>query len=342
MFVLRVWKSCKAIVFFCRNCERFLIPPSEWDQCSLEPKELLSQDAIPELLLFKNYYDKSQRRQCRNWKLKHITEEDALDTDIKEDCNEFLEEDPEMRQNVDIFKDAARQQSVPVDVNDMADPSMPRITLEELLDDLLLTVAQYGQALRDTVSVKQPHSKLSNLRREYIKQVHKKPVVVLREPVASFQCKEHEAAQDANADDGQRVGGIFGQCGLEDAQDGRDSDGGPAGELVANGGWRGRLEVFRDKAEEYGPFAAAGTSQRGRGNSAQRVQQERARSDSADCIPEQYISALLMEIPTLMQQKTVHHTSQLMALGSENLLANFRTCLGIIEYWVQHANSVSK
>ncbi|EDS40834.1 conserved hypothetical protein [Culex quinquefasciatus] len=164
-----------------------------------------------------------------------------------------------------------------------------------------------------------------------------KPVVVLREPVASFQCKEHEAAQDANADDGQRVGGIFGQCGLEDAQDGRDSDGGPAGELVANGGWRGRLEVFRDKAEEYGPFAAAGTSQRGRGNSAQRVQQERARSDSADRIPEQYISALLMEIPTLM-----HHTSQLMALGSENLLANFRTCLGIIEYWVQHANSVSK
>ncbi|XP_052564572.1 uncharacterized protein LOC128093067 [Culex pipiens pallens] len=63
---------------------------------------------------------------------------------------------------------------------------------------------------------------------------------------------------------------------------------------------------LRDKAEEYGPFAAAGTSQRGRGNSAQRVQQERAGSDSADCIPEQFISALLMEIPTLMQQKTVH------------------------------------
>ncbi|KAL1404746.1 hypothetical protein pipiens_018733 [Culex pipiens pipiens] len=161
MFVLRVWKSCKAIVFFCRNCERFLIPPSEWDQCSLETKELLSVYL---------------KRQSRNWKLKHLTEEDALDTDIKEDCNEFLEdleEDPEMRQNVDIFKDAARQQSMPVDVNDMADPSVPRITLEELLDDLLLTVAQYGQALRDTVSVKQPHSKLSNLLREYIKQVHK-------------------------------------------------------------------------------------------------------------------------------------------------------------------------
>ncbi|KAL9698784.1 hypothetical protein quinque_002225 [Culex quinquefasciatus] len=36
------------------------------------------------------------------------------------------------------------------------------------------------------------------------------------------------------------------------------------------------------------------------------------------------------------------HTSQLMMLGSENLLANFGTCLGIIEYRVQHANSLSK
>ncbi|EDS41300.1 nucleoporin [Culex quinquefasciatus] len=72
--------------------------------------------------------------------------------------------------------------------------------------------------------------------------------------------------------------------------------------------------------------------------------------------PEQYISALLREISTLMQQKTVHvvtavcwlkalihsHTSQLMMLVLENLLANFGTCLGIIEYRVQHANSLSK
>uniref|UniRef100_A0A1Q3EY68 Small-subunit processome Utp12 domain-containing protein n=1 Tax=Culex tarsalis TaxID=7177 RepID=A0A1Q3EY68_CULTA len=77
---------------------------------------------------------------------------------------------------------------------------------------------------------------------------------------------------------------------------------------------------------------------------------------TAERIPAQYISALLGEISTLMQQKTVHvatavcwlkalihsHTSQLMALGPENLLANFSTCLGIIEYRVQHANSLSK
>lgn len=110
--------------------------------------EKLKQDTIPELLLVKKYYDKSQRKQSRNWKLKHLTEEVALDTDIEADYNEFLEdleEDPEMRQNVNIFKDAAKQ-SMPVDVNDMADPSVPRITLEEMLDDLVLDDVEMGDA----------------------------------------------------------------------------------------------------------------------------------------------------------------------------------------------------
>ncbi|KAL1380779.1 hypothetical protein pipiens_003535 [Culex pipiens pipiens] len=85
-----------------------------------------------------------------------------------------------------------------------------------------------------------------------------------------------------------------------------------------------RGKVFRDESEEYGPFAAAGTSQQGRRNSAQRVQHERAGADSADSI-----SVLLREISTLMKQDSVHvvtavcwlkalihsHTSQLMALA---------------------------
>lgn len=47
-----------------------------------------------------------------------------------------LEEDPEYRQNVNVFKDASK--TIPVDTNDMVDPSVPRITLEEMLDDLVL------------------------------------------------------------------------------------------------------------------------------------------------------------------------------------------------------------
>uniref|UniRef100_A0A182WXY3 Small-subunit processome Utp12 domain-containing protein n=1 Tax=Anopheles quadriannulatus TaxID=34691 RepID=A0A182WXY3_ANOQN len=73
-------------------------------------------------------------------------------------------------------------------------------------------------------------------------------------------------------------------------------------------------------------------------------------------LPSQYVSPLLNELSHLMQMKTMHvktavcwlkplisiHASQLMALGSTNLLANFSTCLGIIEYRVEHLNSLSK
>lgn len=41
-----------------------------------------------------------------------------------------------MRQNVNIFKDASKM--IPVDTDDECDPSMPRITLEEMLDDLVI------------------------------------------------------------------------------------------------------------------------------------------------------------------------------------------------------------
>ncbi|XP_055620595.1 WD repeat-containing protein 43 [Toxorhynchites rutilus septentrionalis] len=77
---------------------------------------------------------------------------------------------------------------------------------------------------------------------------------------------------------------------------------------------------------------------------------------TAERIPAQYISVLLDEISSLMQKKTVHvatavswlkaiihsHASQLMALGADHLLSNLGTCLGILEYRVEHANSLSK
>lgn len=52
--------------------------------------------------------------------------------------NEFLEEleeDPDMRRNINIFKNTGKQ--IPVDTNEM-DPSIPQITLEEMLDDLMI------------------------------------------------------------------------------------------------------------------------------------------------------------------------------------------------------------
>lgn len=64
------------------------------------------------------------------------------------DYNEFLddlEEDPDLRQNVNIFKDSSKL--IPVDTNDGIDPSVPRITLEEMLDDLVLEDDDMGEEL---------------------------------------------------------------------------------------------------------------------------------------------------------------------------------------------------
>uniref|UniRef100_U5EXW8 60S ribosomal export protein NMD3 n=1 Tax=Corethrella appendiculata TaxID=1370023 RepID=U5EXW8_9DIPT len=99
----------------------------------------LKTDNIPDILLVKKHYDRMNRKRARNWKLKHLNDEMVTDTDVENDYNEFLEdleEDPEMRQQVNIFKDPSRQ--IPVDTIDMLDPSVPKITLEEMLDDLVL------------------------------------------------------------------------------------------------------------------------------------------------------------------------------------------------------------
>lgn len=48
-----------------------------------------------------------------------------------------IEEDPTLRQNINIYKDSTKAQ-IYVTTDDMDDPSVPRITLAEMLDDLVL------------------------------------------------------------------------------------------------------------------------------------------------------------------------------------------------------------
>ncbi|XP_046396883.1 60S ribosomal export protein NMD3 [Ischnura elegans] len=102
-------------------------------------EKLQSQGALPDVVLVKKLYgDDGRRRRNRAWKLKHLAEDDMqLDTEQR-DYQEFLEdleEDPGYRQNVNIYK--ARKAPCAVDVNDPdEDETMPKITLEEMLDDL--------------------------------------------------------------------------------------------------------------------------------------------------------------------------------------------------------------
>lgn len=103
--------------------------------------EKLKQDVIPDIILVKKYY---QDRNERIWKLQHLPQDIVLDK-TERDYNDFLEEleeDPHMRQNVNIYKDKTK--SMPVDTNDMEDPMAPVITLEEMLDDLVIDDVEMG------------------------------------------------------------------------------------------------------------------------------------------------------------------------------------------------------
>jgi nonsense-mediated mRNA decay protein 3 len=56
-----------------------------------------------------------------------------------------LEEDEEMRNKINIYKNNRKPQ-IPVDTDDMDDPSMPQISLEEMLDDLVIDDVNMGDA----------------------------------------------------------------------------------------------------------------------------------------------------------------------------------------------------
>ncbi|XP_023316851.1 60S ribosomal export protein NMD3-like [Trichogramma pretiosum] len=101
--------------------------------------EKLNQDTVPNVILVKKFYghNKSARRRARQWKLKHIADDMDIGSE-NNDYNEFLdelEEDPEMRSNINIYKD--KNKIIPVDTS-CIDPCMPQITLEEMLDDLVI------------------------------------------------------------------------------------------------------------------------------------------------------------------------------------------------------------
>lgn len=101
--------------------------------------EKLKPETIPDVIIVRKFYGDQDTYNRRIWKLKHLNDETALER-TNRDYSEFLdelEEDPALRSNVNIYKDAAKQQMY-VDVDEMEDPSVPRITLAEMLDDLVI------------------------------------------------------------------------------------------------------------------------------------------------------------------------------------------------------------
>ncbi|OAD56654.1 60S ribosomal export protein NMD3 [Eufriesea mexicana] len=103
--------------------------------------DMLNKDLVPDIILTKKVYtyDRVARRRMRAWKLKHMLQDNDSMTADNNDYFEFLEdieEDPEMRQNINIFRD--HKKPIPVDTNELPDSSCPQVTLEEMLNDLAI------------------------------------------------------------------------------------------------------------------------------------------------------------------------------------------------------------
>ena len=100
----------------------------------------MASDIIPDVVLVKKVFaDSTVRQRKRKWKLKHLAVGDGMETEsIERDYNDFLndlEEDPAIRQNVNVYKDVNK---MAVDTDDTDDEGIPRITLAEMLDELNL------------------------------------------------------------------------------------------------------------------------------------------------------------------------------------------------------------
>ncbi|VDO56935.1 unnamed protein product [Onchocerca flexuosa] len=104
----------------------------------------MKTDRIPDIVLVRKVYDRSIRRERRNWKLKRLVQNDGDIYDSSSIGNEFeawffnfledLEEDEQMRQKINIYRDNTKQQAVCSDDITSDFPRGP--SLHEMLDDL--------------------------------------------------------------------------------------------------------------------------------------------------------------------------------------------------------------
>jgi len=104
--------------------------------------EKMNKDQIPDVIITKKVYaDKNTRRKRRKWKLRHMAEIEDDDaktvntTDDRdyEDFLEDLEEDPDIRERINIYKKQVEEVATDTEGED---EEIPRVSLAEMLDDL--------------------------------------------------------------------------------------------------------------------------------------------------------------------------------------------------------------
>ncbi|XP_047488518.1 60S ribosomal export protein NMD3-like [Penaeus chinensis] len=104
----------------------------------------MNADHVPDVVLVKKVYsDKATRNRRRRFKLRHLGLDDDTNSQNKDyiDFLEDLEEDQQLRHNVNIYRDTNKLQNT--DTESEAG-EVPRISLEEMLDDLQIEMEAAG------------------------------------------------------------------------------------------------------------------------------------------------------------------------------------------------------
>ncbi|XP_071115506.1 60S ribosomal export protein NMD3-like [Haliotis cracherodii] len=114
--------------------------------------EQIKSEKVPDVIVVKKVFDTSKRIRKRKWKLKHLNDDAAMETaSMERDYNEFLEdleEDPSVRQNVNIYLD---RNKLAVDTDDTDDEGVPQISLQEMLEDLHIAEDATGEDGADMI-----------------------------------------------------------------------------------------------------------------------------------------------------------------------------------------------
>jgi len=109
--------------------------------------EGMGKKHLPDVIVVRKYYDKNRKaRYRRRWKLKRLPKEEGElvsrrgeETKNERDYEQFLrdlEEDPDFRSNIQLYKGDADTVSVAESTDADEDPTFPGVSVDELLDDI--------------------------------------------------------------------------------------------------------------------------------------------------------------------------------------------------------------
>lgn len=108
-----------------------------------ENLDAIKEENLPDVVLVKKLYgDRMKRHKKRTWRLNrlNVDKDNASVTSSQDkdylDFLEDLEEDPKVRENVNIYKD--KKKMMAVEASDTDNEELPQISLQEMLDDLNL------------------------------------------------------------------------------------------------------------------------------------------------------------------------------------------------------------